>query len=117
MVYGMLSTHSCEHTCTQFSNSRLSLLLLQDTAVGIMVEESNGKLSSEDIVVDVRDALLDLMCMHSCNGQVVKFDYGMKEKNPVEWVWFYSKDDPTKPIKVHQNQVRTKSGMQVWNAT
>ena len=44
--------------------------------------------------------------------QVVKFDYGMKEKNPVECVWFYSKDDPTKPIKVHQHQVRSRGG--VW---
>eukprot|EP00731_Ephydatia_muelleri_P027997 Em0019g870a len=60
----------------------------KDSAVQIMVEESEGELSTKDFVVDV-----------------VKFDYGMKERNPVDCVWFYSKDDPTKPIKVHQNQV------------
>lgn len=65
-----------------------STKLSKESDIGTMVEESEKKLSAEDIIVDV-----------------VKFDYGMKEKNPVDCVWFYSKDDSTKPIKVHQSQV------------
>lgn len=34
-------------------------------------------------------------------------DYGMKEKNPVNNVYFYCKNDPTKAIKIHKNQVST----------
>lgn len=34
-------------------------------------------------------------------------DYGMKEKNPVNNVYFYCKNDPTKAIKIRKNQVST----------
>ncbi|XP_038142254.1 deoxynucleoside triphosphate triphosphohydrolase SAMHD1 isoform X2 [Cyprinodon tularosa] len=36
---------------------------------------------------------------------VVVMDYGMKEKNPINNVRFYCKDDPTKAIKICKNQV------------
>lgn len=32
-------------------------------------------------------------------------DYGMKEKNPVNSVHFYCKNDPNKAIKIRKNQV------------
>lgn len=38
--------------------------------------------------------------------QVINMDYGMKEKNPVNKVHFYSKEDVTKAIKIRKNQVR-----------
>uniref|UniRef100_A0A3B3VEP1 Deoxynucleoside triphosphate triphosphohydrolase SAMHD1 n=1 Tax=Poecilia latipinna TaxID=48699 RepID=A0A3B3VEP1_9TELE len=36
---------------------------------------------------------------------VIMMDYGMKEKNPINNVRFYCKDDPTKAIKINKNQV------------
>ncbi|XP_029291592.1 deoxynucleoside triphosphate triphosphohydrolase SAMHD1-like [Cottoperca gobio] len=36
---------------------------------------------------------------------VILLDYGMKEKNPINNVRFYCKDDPTKAIKIRKNQV------------
>lgn len=34
-------------------------------------------------------------------------DYGMKEKNPINNVRFYCKNDLTKAIQIRKNQVRT----------
>ncbi|KAM4610286.1 deoxynucleoside triphosphate triphosphohydrolase SAMHD1-like [Polymixia lowei] len=36
---------------------------------------------------------------------VIYMDYGMKEKNPINNVRFYCKDDPTKAIRIRKNQV------------
>nr|XP_020463719.1 deoxynucleoside triphosphate triphosphohydrolase SAMHD1-like [Monopterus albus] len=36
---------------------------------------------------------------------VIVLDYGMKEKNPINNVRFYSKNDPTKAIQIRKNQV------------
>ncbi|KAJ8361305.1 hypothetical protein SKAU_G00178300 [Synaphobranchus kaupii] len=51
-------------------------------------ENPNVILSANDFVVNV-----------------VHMDYGMKEKNPINNMYFYSKDDPTKAIKIDQSQV------------
>jgi hypothetical protein len=39
---------------------------------------------------------------------VVTFDYGMKEKNPIDHVRFYVKDQPHKPVQVRKDQVCVK---------
>ncbi|KAJ3586075.1 hypothetical protein NHX12_012476, partial [Muraenolepis orangiensis] len=39
------------------------------------------------------------------NFSVVCMDYGMKEKNPVDNVWFYSKSDPNKAFQIRKNQL------------
>ena len=39
--------------------------------------------------------------------QVVTFDYGMKEKNPIDHVRFYVKEQPHKPVRVRKDQVST----------
>ncbi|KAM9445144.1 deoxynucleoside triphosphate triphosphohydrolase SAMHD1 [Clarias gariepinus] len=51
----------------------------------------------EGTVVDLmpEDFVVNVICM----------DYGMKEKNPVNNVYFYCKNDPTKAIKIRKNQV------------
>ncbi|KAK3519520.1 hypothetical protein QTP70_033504 [Hemibagrus guttatus] len=51
----------------------------------------------EGIEVDLmpEDFVVNVICM----------DYGMKEKNPVNNVYFYCKNDPTKAIKIRKNQV------------
>ncbi|XP_056279078.1 deoxynucleoside triphosphate triphosphohydrolase SAMHD1 isoform X3 [Pseudoliparis swirei] len=36
---------------------------------------------------------------------VIDMDYGMKDKNPVNHVHFYCKDDPDKAIRIRKNQV------------
>ncbi|KAJ8408047.1 hypothetical protein AAFF_G00262750 [Aldrovandia affinis] len=36
---------------------------------------------------------------------IINMDYGMKEKNPINNVSFYCKNDPTKAIKIRKNQV------------
>nr|ATN38606.1 SAMHD1 [Ctenopharyngodon idella] len=49
---------------------------------------TDGNLIAEDFVVSV-----------------IHMDYGMKEKNPINNVHFYCKNDPTKAIKIRKNQV------------
>ncbi|XP_027015003.1 deoxynucleoside triphosphate triphosphohydrolase SAMHD1 [Tachysurus fulvidraco] len=51
----------------------------------------------DGIAVDLmpEDFVVNVICM----------DYGMKEKNPVNNVYFYCKKDPTKAIKIRKNQV------------
>ncbi|XP_056305766.1 deoxynucleoside triphosphate triphosphohydrolase SAMHD1 isoform X2 [Danio aesculapii] len=49
---------------------------------------TEGNLIAEDFVVSV-----------------IHMDYGMKEKNPINNVHFYCKNDPTKAIKIHKKQV------------
>ncbi|AWP09820.1 putative deoxynucleoside triphosphate triphosphohydrolase SAMHD1 isoform 2 [Scophthalmus maximus] len=36
---------------------------------------------------------------------IINMDYGMKEKNPINSVHFYSKDNPTKAYQIRKNQV------------
>ena len=43
--------------------------------------------------------------------QVVTFDYGMRDENPIDHVRFYLKHDPEKALKVRKDQVRI-SGLQ-----
>ncbi|KAF5893454.1 deoxynucleoside triphosphate triphosphohydrolase SAMHD1 [Clarias magur] len=56
-----------------------------------------SKCRPEGIEVDLKpeDFVVNVICM----------DYGMKEKNPVNNVYFYCKNDPTKAIKIRKNQV------------
>ncbi|KAK9953967.1 hypothetical protein ABG768_016079 [Culter alburnus] len=49
---------------------------------------TDGNLIAEDFVVSV-----------------IYMDYGMKDKNPINSVHFYCKNDPTKAIKIRKNQV------------
>ncbi|XP_068120968.1 deoxynucleoside triphosphate triphosphohydrolase SAMHD1-like, partial [Hyperolius riggenbachi] len=49
---------------------------------------SNSKLSKDDFIVDV-----------------VKMSYGMKEKNPIDHVWFYSKYNLNEAIQIKKDQV------------
>jgi hypothetical protein len=37
--------------------------------------------------------------------QIVKFNYGMEDKNPLEKVRFYTKDHFDEPIRLAKNQV------------
>lgn len=43
------------------------------------------------------------MCLHSL--QVVKLNYGMKDKNPIDEVRFYKKDDLDKATKIYKREV------------
>uniref|UniRef100_A0A8D2DER9 Deoxynucleoside triphosphate triphosphohydrolase SAMHD1 n=1 Tax=Sciurus vulgaris TaxID=55149 RepID=A0A8D2DER9_SCIVU len=36
---------------------------------------------------------------------VINMDYGMKDKNPIDHVYFYCKSDPSKAIKINKSQV------------
>ncbi|XP_047394791.1 deoxynucleoside triphosphate triphosphohydrolase SAMHD1 isoform X1 [Sciurus carolinensis] len=52
---------------------------------GILLE---AELKAEDFMVDV-----------------INMDYGMKDKNPIDHVYFYCKSDPSKAIKINKSQV------------
>lgn len=43
------------------------------------------------------------MCLHSL--QVVNLNYGMEDKNPIDYVHFYKKDDPDKATKIYKREV------------
>ena len=45
--------------------------------------------------------------------QVVTFNYGKKDKNPIDHVRFYSKDDPQKAVRVTKDQVGYNSNLLV----
>ena len=63
-----------------------------------------------------RSPLITLWC--SLINQVVTFDYGMREENPIDHVRFYLKSEPQKALKVRKDQVNvivSKSLlMEVW---
>ncbi|KAG7472413.1 hypothetical protein MATL_G00108560 [Megalops atlanticus] len=52
-------------------------------------------LSGTDVTLQAEDFVVS----------IINMDYGMKEKNPVNNVRFYCKNDPTKAIKIRKNQV------------
>ena len=59
--------------------------------IGSLSDADRGDLSPltpDDLVVDV-----------------VTFDYGKKEENPIDHMSFYSKDQPTRAVKVRKDQV------------
>ncbi|KAI5095516.1 deoxynucleoside triphosphate triphosphohydrolase SAMHD1 [Silurus meridionalis] len=58
-------------------------------------EVSECKPDGADVDLMPEDFVVSVICM----------DYGMKEKNPVNNVYFYCKNDPTKAIKIRKNQV------------
>ena len=37
--------------------------------------------------------------------QKVKVDYGMKETDPLKYQYFYTKDEPDKPVKLKKEEV------------
>ena len=39
-------------------------------------------------------------------SQIVTFDYGMRDRNPIDEVRFYGKNNPNKPMIVRKEQVR-----------
>ena len=41
--------------------------------------------------------------------QVVTFDYGMRDENPIDHVRFYLKSDPQRALKVRKDQVSYNS--------
>ncbi|XP_055508220.1 deoxynucleoside triphosphate triphosphohydrolase SAMHD1-like isoform X2 [Leucoraja erinacea] len=45
------------------------------------------------------------LCAKDLIVNVVRMDYGMKEKNPIDEMWFYRKTDPNKAIKIPKGQV------------
>ncbi|XP_068453256.1 deoxynucleoside triphosphate triphosphohydrolase SAMHD1-like [Clinocottus analis] len=51
--------------------------------------------SSQDVRLQPEDFLVSVICM----------DYGMKDKNPINNVHFYCKDDPNKAVQIRKNQV------------
>ena len=49
--------------------------------------------------VHVTSANINFLC------QVVQFDFGMKDKDPITNMRFYRKDNPEKAVPVKRNQV------------
>ncbi|XP_036447116.1 deoxynucleoside triphosphate triphosphohydrolase SAMHD1, partial [Colossoma macropomum] len=58
-------------------------------------EVAKAKQSSNDVDLESEDFIV----------RVVDLNYGQKDKNPIDEVYFYSKEDPTIPIKIDKNQV------------
>ena len=62
-------------------------------------------LTTEDIIVlvrffDVKDYLSLLL-----NCQIATFDYGKKAENPIDFTYFYTKENPDKASRVKKHQV------------
>ena len=36
---------------------------------------------------------------------IVTFDYGMQDENPIDHMRFYMKEDPSRPVRVRKDQV------------
>ncbi|XP_047445358.1 deoxynucleoside triphosphate triphosphohydrolase SAMHD1 [Mugil cephalus] len=56
---------------------------------------SSPQSGHQDVSLQPEDFVVNVICM----------DYGMKEKNPINKMRFYCKDDPTTPIQIRKNQV------------
>ncbi|MGH0124492.1 UNVERIFIED_CONTAM: hypothetical protein FKN15_077177 [Acipenser sinensis] len=74
--------------------------------------------SSTPELAEAREILNNVICrkLYKCVGQtqpksktkisnIISMDYGMKEKNPINNVRFYCKNDPRKAIRIRRNQV------------
>ncbi|XP_077937784.1 deoxynucleoside triphosphate triphosphohydrolase SAMHD1-like isoform X2 [Gasterosteus aculeatus] len=58
-------------------------------------EDDLAQCIPQDVVLNPEDFIID----------VINFDYGMKKKNPINSVRFYSKDDPNKGFRISKEQV------------
>ncbi|XP_042563446.1 deoxynucleoside triphosphate triphosphohydrolase SAMHD1 [Clupea harengus] len=58
-------------------------------------EVASSKPSGEDVVLESEDFVVD----------VISFDYGMKDKNPMNYVHFYHKETTNKAKKIPKDQV------------
>lgn len=72
---------------TKISNDQLDILA-SEVAQAFPQTSTDVKLQAEDFIVTI-----------------ISMDYGMKEKNPINNVRFYCKNDPRKAIRIRRNQV------------
>ena len=45
--------------------------------------------------------------------QIITFDYGMEEKNPIDHVRFYAKDRPNQAFRLKKDQVSDNSQLEL----
>ncbi|MBN3274665.1 SAMH1 triphosphohydrolase, partial [Polyodon spathula] len=72
---------------TKISNDQLDILA-SEVAQAYPQNSTDVKLQAEDFIVNI-----------------ISMDYGMKEKNPINNVRFYCKNDPRKAIRIRRDQV------------
>lgn len=67
---------------------------------------------TQSLVTDIIESLseselggLHPLTVNDLVVDIVTFDYGMKDENPIDHMRFYMKEDPSKPVKVRKDQV------------
>lgn len=85
--------------------------------INSLPDEDRGpllKLGQDDLWVEVSHYIVfvhvnkHVIICYVCALQLVTFDYGMKDENPIDHMRFYVKDQPHKPVKVRKDQVGVK---------
>uniref|UniRef100_UPI00398EA516 deoxynucleoside triphosphate triphosphohydrolase SAMHD1-like n=1 Tax=Pristiophorus japonicus TaxID=55135 RepID=UPI00398EA516 len=78
---------------------------IRPEAEAIIQPEDFDKLAGKVAAVEPSSSVDVKFTANDFIVNVVLLDYGMKEKDPIEKVWFYSKTDPDKAIKIPKDQV------------
>ncbi|TSP79454.1 Deoxynucleoside triphosphate triphosphohydrolase SAMHD1 [Bagarius yarrelli] len=101
--------YKCVGQTTPDTHYNVSQEMLRDWSHEVSKCKPDGTevdLNPEDFVVSVsrQNVSIATSSDHLLPCRVINMDYGMKEKNPVNNVYFYCKNEPSKAIKIHQNQ-------------
>ncbi|MBN3304911.1 SAMH1 triphosphohydrolase, partial [Amia calva] len=72
-----------------------SQIITPDDLVNLPREVANASPENATVMLKPEDFIVN----------IINMDYGMKEKNPINNVRFYCKNDPTKAIKIRKDQV------------
>ncbi|XP_035766021.1 deoxynucleoside triphosphate triphosphohydrolase SAMHD1-like [Neolamprologus brichardi] len=109
-LYDMFHTRNCLHrrayqhkVCNIIENMITEAFLKADTH--LQFEGKDGKMFTLSTAIDDMVAYTKLTGVYEECFSVIVMDYGMKEKNPINNVRFYCKNDVTKAIQIRKNQV------------
>ena len=83
-----------------------NIIIVQEEIAREIADYTAGCLSSNDLAVKVE--LTQVVWLYSSYGymlQIITFDYGMEEKNPIDHVRFYAKDRPNQAFRLKKDQV------------
>ena len=104
---------ACVCLCTSSSSLKSDCGKLAEEILAAS-EDSRDLLAPDDILVHVRmwtsltahvTCHLSFLLLLYLDHQVVTFDYGLHDDNPIDHMRFYSKRDPDIPVKLKREQV------------
>ncbi|XP_069740424.1 deoxynucleoside triphosphate triphosphohydrolase SAMHD1-like isoform X1 [Narcine bancroftii] len=85
---------------------RLYKWIGQTQPAGKKIQHEEFDVLADQVAASVPSTPVEIqLCPEDFIVNVVRMDYGMAEKNPINKVWFYCKDNPNQTIKIRKDQV------------